>query len=155
MMVYGSYAPEMMDKPKPWTYAEIRLATSADGFNWIVNPTWILSYLCRLDTGQTAKGFWPCQTDISPQGHGLSFGTLLFQGKSAYNDNDVVRMKRLTFLIALVVPVVTLAGPSASVVSDTTIIESAIPDNGITTGQTEAGNSSAGATTTITTYAVA
>ena len=39
MMVYGSYAPEMMDKPKPWTYTEIRLAISTDGFNWIVNPT--------------------------------------------------------------------------------------------------------------------
>ena len=120
-----------------------------------MNPTWFLSYLCRLDTGQTAKGFWPCQTDISPQGHGLSFGTLLFQGRSAYNDTDVVRMKRLTFPIALVVLVVILAGSSASVVSDTTTIESDIPDNEITTSQTEASNSSASATTTITTYAVA
>jgi hypothetical protein len=120
-----------------------------------MSPTWILSYFCRLDTGQTAKGFWPCQADIAPQGHGLSFGTLLFQGKSAYNDNDVVRMKRLTFLIALVVLVVILAGSSASVVSDTTTIESDIPDNEITSGQTEASNSSASATTTITMYTVA
>jgi len=120
-----------------------------------MNPTWFLSYLCRLDTGQTAKGFWPCQTDISPQGHGLSFGTLSFQGKSAYNDNDAVRMKRLTFSIALVVLTVTLAGSSASVVSDTVTIESDIPGNAIAAGETEATNSSASATTTITTYAVA
>jgi len=50
---------------------------------------------------------------------------------------------------------VILAGSSASVVSDTTTIESDIPDNEITTSQTEASNSSASATTTITTYAVA
>ena len=120
-----------------------------------MNPTWFLSYLCKLDTGQTAKGFWPCQTDISSQRNGLSFGTLLFQGKSAYNDSDVVRMKRLTFPIALVVLTVTLAGSSAAVVSDTVTIESGIPGNATTTGQTEASNSWASATTAITTYTVA
>jgi len=32
-----------------------------------VNPPWILSYPCRLDTGQLAKNFGPCQADIASQ----------------------------------------------------------------------------------------
>lgn len=55
MMVYGSYAPEMMDKPKPWTYAEIRLAISTDGFNWIVNPT-VMGYGVTSRIVETADG---------------------------------------------------------------------------------------------------
>jgi len=66
-------------------------------------------------------------------------------------------MERLALLIALVVLVVILAGSSASAVSDTrvSLTDSNIPDNGITTSQTEASNSSASATITITMYAVA
>ena len=64
-------------------------------------------------------------------------------------------MKRLTFPIALVVLTVTLAGSSAAVVSETITIESGIPGNAITAGETEAGNSWASATTATTTYTVA
>ena len=62
--------------------------------------------------------------------------------------------KRLILLVALVV---ILAGLSASVASDTSISigDTNIPDNEITTSQTEASNSSASATITITMYAVA
>lgn len=51
-------------------------------------------------------------------------------------------MKRLILLVALVV---LLVGSSASAVSDTSasIADSNIPDNEITTSQTEVGNSSA------------
>ena len=50
-----------------------------------------------------------------------------------------------------------LTGPSASVVSDTSasLTDSNIPDNELTTSQTEASNSSASATIMITMYAVA
>jgi len=89
-----------------------------------------------------------------PSGARFIFRNLLFEGKSAYNDNDVVRMKRLTFLIGLVVLVVILAGSSAHVVSNTTTVESDIPDDEMTSTQTEASNSSASATTTIMTYPV-
>ena len=66
-------------------------------------------------------------------------------------------MKGLILLIALVVLVVILAGLSASGASDTgaPLIDSNIPHNEITAGQTEANNSSASATITITMYAVA
>jgi len=33
-----NFDPKMMGNPSPWTYTEIRLATSTDGFNWVVNP---------------------------------------------------------------------------------------------------------------------
>ena len=58
-------------------------------------------------------------------------------------------MKRLIPLIALVV---ILAGLPVVVVSDTSasLTDSNIPDNGITTSQTGASNSSASATITIT-----
>jgi hypothetical protein len=61
-------------------------------------------------------------------------------------------VKRLILLIALVVLVVILAGSSASAVSDVnaSLADSNIPNNEITTHQTEASNSSAGATITIT-----
>ena len=59
-------------------------------------------------------------------------------------------MKRLILLIALVVLVVILAGSSAPVVSDTSPIDSNIPDNETIISQTEASNSSASATITIT-----
>jgi len=66
-------------------------------------------------------------------------------------------MKRLILLIALVMLVIMLAGSSASVVSDTgsSIADSNIPDNEITTSQTEVSNSSASAIITMTMYAVA
>lgn len=65
-------------------------------------------------------------------------------------------MKRLIVLVALVVLVMILAGSSASVVSDTgaSLADSKISDNKVTTSQTEASNSSASATITITMYAV-
>ena len=65
-----------------------------------------------------------------------------------------MKLKRLILLIALAVLVVILAGSSASAVSDTRVCltESDIPDNEITTRQTEASNSSASATITITMY---
>ncbi|HUW45642.1 MAG TPA: hypothetical protein VMW50_07575 [Dehalococcoidia bacterium] len=66
-------------------------------------------------------------------------------------------MKRLILLIALVMLVMILAGSSASVVSDTSasLTDNNIPHNDITTSQTEASNSSASASITITMYAVA
>ena len=65
-------------------------------------------------------------------------------------------MKRLILLIALVVLVMTLAKLPASVVSDTrtSLADSNIPHNEITTSQDQASNSSASATITITMYAV-
>ena len=76
-----------------------------------------------------------------------SFGSLLFQAKKAYN--EIVEVKRLIPLIALVV---ILAGLPVLVVSDTgaSPTDSNIPDNELTTSQTEASNSSASATITIT-----
>jgi hypothetical protein len=58
-----------------------------------------------------------------------------------------VEVKRLILLIALVV---LLAGLPVLVVSDTSPTDSNIPDNELTTSQTEASNSSASATITIT-----
>jgi len=83
--------------------------------------------------------------------------SLLFQAKTSYNDSAIVKTKRLILLIALVLLVMILTGPSASVVSDTSasLTDSNIPDNELTTSQTEASNSSASATITITMYAVA
>jgi len=53
-------------------------------------------------------------------------------------------------LIPLIVLVVIVAGLPVLVVSDTSPIDSNIPDNELTTSQTEASNSSASATVTIT-----
>jgi hypothetical protein len=66
-------------------------------------------------------------------------------------------VKGLVLLIALVVLVMILASLPVSVVSDTgaSLTDSSIPDNEVTTSQTEASNSSASATITITMYAVA
>ena len=64
-------------------------------------------------------------------------------------------MKRLIFLIALIMLVMILAKLPVSVVSDTSLADSNIPDDEITTTQTEASNSSASAAITITMYAVA
>ena len=63
-----------------------------------------------------------------------------------------MKVKRLILLIALVVLVIMLAGSSASAVSDINppLADSNIPDNEITTSQTEASNSSASGTITIT-----
>jgi hypothetical protein len=61
-------------------------------------------------------------------------------------------MKRLILLIALIVLAMILARLPSSVVSDTStsLTDSNIPDNEITTSQTESDNSSASATITIT-----
>ena len=63
-------------------------------------------------------------------------------------------MKRLIILIALIM---ILAGLSASAASDigAPLTDSNIPDNEVTTSQTEASNSSASARITITMYTVA
>ena len=58
-------------------------------------------------------------------------------------------------LILLIVRVVMLAGLPVLVMSDTSLTDSSIPDNELTTSQTEASNSSASATITITMYTVA
>jgi len=84
-----------------------------------------------------------------------SFVSLLFQAKRAYNDNEIVKMKGLILLIALVVLAMMLAKLPISAVSDTSLADSTSPDNEIATSQTEASNSSASATITITMYAVA
>jgi hypothetical protein len=66
-------------------------------------------------------------------------------------------VRRIIILIALVVLVIILAKLPASVVSYTSasLIDGNIMGNGITNSQTEASNSSASATITITMYAVA
>ena len=68
-----------------------------------------------------------------------------------------MEVKRLILLIAVVVLVMILANLPASAVSDTgaSLADSNISDNELTTSQTEASNSSASATITITMYAVA
>ena len=68
-----------------------------------------------------------------------------------------MKVKRLILLIALVMLVMILAGSSASAVSDTnpSLADTGVPDNEITSSQTQVGNSSASATITITMYAVA
>ena len=58
-------------------------------------------------------------------------------------------MKMLILTVALAGLVMVLAGSSASAVSDTAPTDSSILDNEITTNQTEASNSSAGATITM------
>jgi hypothetical protein len=67
-----------------------------------------------------------------------------------------VEVKRLIPLVALVVLVMILASLPVPVVSDisTSLTDSNITDSEITTIQTEASNSSASATITITMYAV-
>jgi len=72
---------------------------------------------------------------------------LLSQTKRAYNDNEIRKLKRL---IPLIILIVILACLPVIVVSDTSPTDSNIPDNEITTHQTEASNSSASATITIT-----
>ena len=66
-------------------------------------------------------------------------------------------MKRLIILFALVMLVMILARLPASAVPDTSVslADTNIPHNEITTNQTEASNSSASATITITMYAMA
>jgi hypothetical protein len=80
-----------------------------------------------------------------------SYGYCISEEK-AYNDNELVEMKRVVFLIVLLVLVVVLASSSASPVSDTSasLADSSIPDNEITTNQTEASDSSASTSITIT-----
>jgi hypothetical protein len=39
LMLYQIFDAKRMDQPAPWTFQEIRLATSTDAFNWTVNPT--------------------------------------------------------------------------------------------------------------------
>jgi hypothetical protein len=81
----------------------------------------------------------------------LFFGTLLFQAKGAYNDNEVVKMRRL---IALVICAILLAGLVLFGLRDTAISVADIGtrDNQMTADQTEASNASASATNTIAMY---
>jgi hypothetical protein len=37
MMLYQMLDATLMDQPAPWTYTELRLATSADALNWTVD----------------------------------------------------------------------------------------------------------------------
>lgn len=86
----------------------------------------------------------------------MSLGTILFQPKRAYDDNEVLKMRRLALLIALLVLVMIPAGSCASAVSGTSAspADSNLTHNETTVSQTEATNCSASATTTITMYAV-
>ncbi len=43
LMMYQLFPPEMMDQPDPWTFTEIHLATSPDGFTWTPGDT-IIGY---------------------------------------------------------------------------------------------------------------
>lgn len=81
----------------------------------------------------------------------MFFGTLLFQAKGAYNDNEVVKMRRL---IALVICAILLAGLVLFGLRDTAISVADIGtrDNQMTADQTEASNASASATNTIAMY---
>ena len=63
-------------------------------------------------------------------------------------ETEVVKVKRLILLITLVVTLPVL------VVLDASLADSSIPDNELTTSQTEASNSSASAGIMITMYAV-
>jgi hypothetical protein len=38
LMLYQMLDAELMDQPEPWTYTELRLATSVDALNWTVDP---------------------------------------------------------------------------------------------------------------------
>jgi hypothetical protein len=86
--------------------------------------------------------------------HCAMWRLLLFQPKTSYNDNEVVHLKRLILLVVLVVIVIILAGSSASAVSDsdTSPTYGDISTKEIATTQTEASDSSASATITITMY---
>ena len=39
LMLYQINRLALQDHPNPWTFTEIHLATSVDGFNWTANPT--------------------------------------------------------------------------------------------------------------------
>jgi hypothetical protein len=38
LMMYQIHPDNMTDKPEPWTFTEIHIATSVDGFTWAPNP---------------------------------------------------------------------------------------------------------------------
>ena len=86
------------------------------------------------------------------RGQDSRFALLL--ARHRYNIGEVKRPIPLTALVALVI---ILAQLPASTVSDTgvSLIDSNIPDDETATDQTEASDSSASATITITMYAVA
>lgn len=77
---------------------------------------------------------------------------LPFQTKGIYNDNEVVKMRRLVLLIALVTLVMILVNLPASATphSSTSLADNNISDDEIITNQTHASNSSANATITTT-----
>jgi hypothetical protein len=81
--------------------------------------------------------------------------SLPFQTKTAYNDNETAKIGRPIIVTPRAVAVGISAKLPASAVSDTSPMDSGIPDNEITTSQTQASNSSTSATITITMYAVA
>jgi len=55
LMLYQQLDPDMLDKPEPWTYTEIHLATSMDAFNWTANST-IVGYGGTSCIVETAGG---------------------------------------------------------------------------------------------------
>ena len=81
----------------------------------------------------------------------------LLEGTHKLRTQRWIEVKKLIPVIALLVLVMILAGSSASAVFDTgaSLTDSNIPDNEITTSPTQATNSSASGTITITMYAVA
>jgi hypothetical protein len=55
LMLYQMFDAKLMDQPAPWTFVELRLATSADTFNWTTNPT-IIGYGGTSCIVETADG---------------------------------------------------------------------------------------------------
>lgn len=55
LMLYQMLDAEDMDQPAPWTYTQLRLATSGDALNWTVNPT-VIGYGGTSCIVETAGG---------------------------------------------------------------------------------------------------
>ena len=55
LMLYQMLEAELMDQPAPWTYTELRLATSVDAFNWTASPT-VIGYGGTSCIVETAGG---------------------------------------------------------------------------------------------------
>jgi hypothetical protein len=55
LMLYQMLNATLMDQPAPWTYTELRLATSADALNWTVDPR-VIGYGGTSCIVETADG---------------------------------------------------------------------------------------------------
>lgn len=55
LMLYQLHDAQFTDRPAPWTYTEIHIATSTDGFNWTANPT-VIAYGGTACVVETADG---------------------------------------------------------------------------------------------------